>query len=126
MQQNAEIWQHHDELSVAKQAMLVNTYGWVKQLAQATQIPYQTIRGYRSHPERLDHASATTVHKIADFMLDNYYANHPFRVEDLPLKEQIKTYQQWLKRSRMYSPEQVQAMQAKLAELQAKAGDAHA
>ena len=123
--QDAEIWHHHDELSVAKQAMLVNTYGWVKQLAQATQIPYQTLRGYRSHPERLDRASATTVHKIADFMYDHYYANHPFRVEDLPLNEQIKTYQQWLKYSRMYSPEQIQAMQAKLAALKRKAGDVH-
>ena len=87
MQSNeATIWQHHDELSLAKQAMLVSQYGWAKQLAQATQIPYQTIRAYRSHPERLDHASASTVHKIADFMLKNYYENQPFNVDELPLE----------------------------------------
>lgn len=118
MQSNeATIWQHHDELSLAKQAMIVSQYGWAKQLAQATQIPYQTIRAYRSHPERLDHASASTVHKIADFMLKNYYENQPFNVDELPLEQQIDTYQQWLRYSRMYSAEQTAKMKAKLTQL---------
>lgn len=56
-----------DELSLAKLAVTRKEYGWIKELAQHTNINYQTLRDYAYRPERLDQAAYKRIHAIAEY-----------------------------------------------------------
>lgn len=56
-----------DELTLAKLAISRKQYGWIKQLADNTNINYQTLRDYAYRPQRLEKASYQTIHKIAKY-----------------------------------------------------------